>query len=228
MYGNSRGITSRQDEIHRNLERLLERHLASGFERPISDVSREAFVRVMADWDLAAPILLDSGCGVGWSTLSLAREYPDHFVIGVDQSSDRIERGKPGEQPPNLRFVRADLVDFWRLLRDDGIVLARHYLLYPNPWPKIGHLSRRWHGHAVFPVIPQLGGELELRTNWRIYADEFAFAMHWLTGSEVAVEAFETTEALTPFERKYRDSGQSLWRYRVDLRGLPGGAARSV
>jgi tRNA (guanine-N7-)-methyltransferase len=222
MYGNSRGITSRQDEVHRNLERLLERHLASGFERPISELAREAFAIAMAGWDGHAPVLLDSGCGVGWSTLTLAREYPDHYVIGVDQSSDRIERGKPGEQPPNLRFVRADLVDFWRLLREAGITLARHYLLYPNPWPKIGHLSRRWHGHAVFPVIPQLGGELELRTNWQIYADEFAFVMHRLTGSDAVAEPFEAINPLTPFERKYRDSGQTLWRYRIDLRGLPG------
>ncbi|MCX9158321.1 methyltransferase domain-containing protein [Niveibacterium sp. 24ML] len=222
MYGNSRGISSRQDTVHDKLERLLERHLASGFERPIPDVAREAFAKVMADHDASMPIVLDAGCGVGWSTLTLAREYPDHFVIGVDQSSDRIERGKPGEQAPNVRFVRADLVDFWRLLHLHGVRLARHYLLYPNPWPKIGHLSRRWHGHAVFPVIPLLGGELELRTNWRIYADEFALAMNRLTGHTDGVTEYQAPTPLTPFERKYRDSGQRLWRYCTDLRAHPG------
>lgn len=226
MYGNSRGISSRQDDVHRNLARLLERHLSSGFERPVSEVARDAFATVMADRDPSMPIVLDAGCGVGWSTLTLAREYPDHFVIGVDQSSDRIGRGKPGEQPPNVRFVRADLVDFWRLLHQHGVRLARHYLLYPNPWPKIGHLSRRWHGHAVFPVLPLLGGELELRTNWRIYAEEFAFAMNQLTGRADEVAEHQAPTPLTPFERKYRDSGQTLWRYSTDLRALPGTGVR--
>jgi hypothetical protein len=52
-------------------------------------------------------------------------------------------------------FVRADLVDYWRLLAEAGIGLARHYILYPNPWPKIGHLARRWHAHPVFPFVPR-------------------------------------------------------------------------
>ncbi|GAA5183715.1 tRNA (guanosine(46)-N7)-methyltransferase TrmB [Niveibacterium umoris] len=218
MYANSRGITSAQDSVHRNLDRLLQRHLASGFERPIGAATRDAYEAVMADWDGRAPLLLDAGCGVGWSTLALGRAHPQHFVIGVDQSEDRISRGKPDAQTNNVRFVRADLVDFWRLLRDAKIRLDRHYLLYPNPWPKIGHLSRRWHGHAVFPVIPQLGGLIELRTNWQIYADEFAWAMARVTGKESAPALYEALDPLTPFERKYRDSGQSLWRYQLDLR----------
>jgi len=103
------------------------------------------------------------------------------------------------------------------LLLADGIQLDRHFLLYPNPWPKIGHLSRRWHGHAVFPDLLALGGTLELRTNWRIYADEFAWAVARVSGCDAAVAAYETDAPLTPFERKYRDSGQTLWRYVVDL-----------
>jgi len=217
MYGNSRDIRSAQDDVHRNLERLLSRHLATPFTRPVSPVTQAAYAAAMAAWDRKRPLLLDAGCGVGWSTLALAREYPGHFVLGVDQSSDRIGRGKPGEVPDNAVFVRADLVDFWRLLLADGIQLDRHFLLYPNPWPKIGHLSRRWHGHAVFPDLLALGGTLELRTNWRIYADEFAWAVARVSDCDAAVAAYETDAPLTPFERKYRDSGQTLWRYVVDL-----------
>lgn len=224
MYANSRGISSAQDDVHAGLERLLQRHTGTTFERPIGAAAQEAFDGVMVGWDGRAGLILDAGCGVGWSTLSLARQYPDHFVIGVDQSADRIGRGKPGEQPANVRFVRADLVDFWRLLRDAHLTLDRHYLLYPNPWPKIGHLSRRWHGHAVFPVIPALGGVLELRSNWKIYVDEFAWAMARIAGVSALPAPFEAEDPLTPFERKYRDSGQVLWRYCVDLRAPSGSA----
>ena len=114
-------------------------------------------------------------------------------------------------------LIRADLVDFWRLLAENGIRLARHYNLYPNPWPKIGHLARRWHGHAVFPVWRELGGVLECRSNWRIYIEEMAQALTILAGQPVDVEPYATDDPTTPFEAKYLASGHDLWRCRVAL-----------
>ncbi|WP_341679410.1 methyltransferase domain-containing protein [Niveibacterium sp. SC-1] len=223
MYANSRTVESAQAGPHEKLAELVTRHMAEPFRKPISAHTGAAYEVVMRDWDGRAPLLLDAGCGVGWSTLALARAWPDHFVLGVDQSEDRIGRGKPADAPDNLRFVRADLVDFWRLLRRDGLKLDRHYLLYPNPWPKIGQLARRWQGHAVLPEMLALGGLLELRSNWKIYVEEFALAVTQVTGRAGRLREHEAPEPLTPFERKYRDSGQALWRYEVELRE---GAAR--
>ncbi len=220
MDGNSRFISSAQQGPHADLEELLRRHLAHPFRKPILDYNREAFVEAMAAWrawNPEAPLILDAGCGVGWSTLRIAERYPDHFVLGVDQSSDRLERGKPTVLPANGLLLRADLVDFWRLLAENGVRLARHYNLYPNPWPKIGHLARRWHGHAVFPVWRELGGELECRSNWRIYIEEMAIALSLLSGQPVAAEAYATDDPMTPFEKKYLASGHELWRCRVNF-----------
>jgi tRNA G46 methylase TrmB len=173
------------------------------------------------------PLILDAGCGVGLSTFHLARQFPDHFVVGVDQSSDRLARNTawPAALPDNLIRVRADLVDYWRLLHAEGIVLARHYLLYPNPWPKIGHLARRWHGHAVFPTVVALGGELECRSNWRIYIEECAAALTQLSGARVACEPYAPEAPITPFEQKYIASGHALWRCRAKLGPLADGGA---
>ena len=220
MDGNSRFISSAQQGPHADLEDLLRRHLAHPFRKPIFDYNREAFAEAMAAWrawNPDAPLILDAGCGVGWSTLRIAERYPDHFVLGVDQSSDRLERGKPTVLPANGRLIRADLVDFWRLLAENGVRLARHYNLYPNPWPKIGHLARRWHGHAVFPVWRELGGELECRSNWRIYIEEMAIALSLLSGQPVAAEPYATDDPMTPFEKKYLASGHDLWRCRVNF-----------
>jgi tRNA (guanine-N7-)-methyltransferase len=220
MSGNSRFIVSAQDGPHRDLEALVSRHLAHPFRKPILDYNRAAFATALAvrdAWRLGAPLILDAGCGVGWSTQRIAETYPDHFVFGVDQSVDRISRGRPLPMPENALLIRADLVDFWRLLAENGIRLARHYNLYPNPWPKIGHLARRWHGHAVFPVWCELGGELECRSNWRIYIEEMAQALTQLTGQLVAAEPYETDDPMTPFEKKYLASGHELWRCRVTL-----------
>lgn len=220
MRGNSRLIASAQDGTHRDLEALVRRHMAHPFRKPILDYNRAAFTAALAArdaWQPEAPLILDAGCGVGWSTQRLAERYPDHFVIGVDQSVDRISRGRPLPMPINALLIRADLVDFWRLLAESGIQLARHYNLYPNPWPKIGHLARRWHGHAVFPVWRDLGGEIECRSNWRIYIEEMAQALTLLTGQAVAAEPYETDDPMTPFEKKYLASGHELWRCRVGL-----------
>lgn len=220
MDGNSRFIASAQDGPHADLPALLARHLAHPFRKPILDYNRAALAAALAArdaWNPRAPLILDAGCGVGWSTLRIAADFPDHFVIGVDQSSDRIGRGKPLPLPGNAVLIRADLVDFWRLLAENGVRLARHYNLYPNPWPKIGHLARRWHGHAVFPVWRELGGIVECRSNWRIYIEEMAQALSLLSGCPVAAEAYATVDPMTPFEKKYLASGHDLWRCAVDF-----------
>ena len=219
-YANSRIPASAQQGVHEGLAARLERHLAAPFRKPYADYNRAAFEVSLEAWDGSAPLILDAGCGVGHSTIQLARAFPDHWVIGVDQSEDRLTRRKPYPEallPRNLVFVRADLVDYWRLLEEAGLRLARHYLLYPNPWPKIGHLGRRWHAHPVFPTLPRLGGVLECRSNWRVYIEELAFALARVTGQQLAWERFEAASPLTPFERKYRDSGQPLYRLAIDL-----------
>lgn len=219
-YANSRIPASAQQGPHDNLSRIVARHLAQPFRKPIADYNRAALEASLAGWDGRAPLILDAGCGVGHSTIQIARAHPDHWVIGVDQSEDRLQRRKPYPDallPTNMVFVRADLVDYWRLLDDAGLRLAQHYILYPNPWPKIGHLARRWHAHPVFPWIPRLGGRLECRSNWHVYIEEMAVALQLVLGREVPWEAFEARVPLTPFERKYRDSGQTLHRLVVEI-----------
>lgn len=95
----------------------------------------------------------------------------------------------------------------------------RHYLLYPNPWPKKAQLGRRWHGHPVFPTIVALGGVVECRSNWQTYIDEFGAALTQLTGKVVTTEVVPDDPAgpLTPFEEKYRRSGHRLWACRTQL-----------
>lgn len=221
MYANSRTIRSAQTRMHEQLASVVARHARTAFRKPVVAHNRIAFDASIAHWQAtgSAPLILDAGCGVGLSTMHLAARFPDHFVIGVDQSADRLARNIAwdGPVPANCVRIRADLVDYWRLMHDAGIRPARHYLLYPNPWPKIGHLGRRWHGHPVFPFIAALGGALECRSNWRIYIDECAAALGQLSGQHVPSEAYVALHPVTPFEKKYSASGHALWRCRIDL-----------
>ncbi|HSG88567.1 MAG TPA: methyltransferase domain-containing protein [Pseudomonadales bacterium] len=232
MHGNSRIVTSPQDGVHAELASRVRRHLTRPWQRPLQAHGRAAFAAVVdAVRAHAGALILDAGCGTGDSTAELARRHPDALVVGVDKSADRLRRGgervaaAAGAGQPLL--VRADLLDFWRLALAADWRPRRQFILYPNPWPKAAHLGRRWHGHPVFPTIVALGGELELRTNWQLYADEFAAALACV-GIEARVEAFDVAPdgmPLTPFEAKYLASGQRCWRLRADLDGArPGGA----
>lgn len=207
--------------MHDDLAQQVAKHAATVFRKPVTDYNRSAFEASIAAWQAhgRAPLILDAGCGVGLSTLHLAARHPDHFVIGIDQSADRLARQVqwPEAPPANCLRLRADLVDYWRLMLASGVRPARHYLLYPNPWPKKQHLGRRWHGHPVFPTVVALGGQLECRSNWRIYIDECAAALAQLTGMPVQTEPFDAVAPITPFEEKYRASGHALWRCRLAL-----------
>jgi len=88
-------------------------------------------------------------------------------------------------------------------------------LLYPNPWPKPAHLKRRWHGHPAFPVLLALGGEIELRCNWKIYAQEFALAVNYALHTSVAEVKIKPENGISPFEQKYLERQHSLYGVRV-------------
>ena len=217
-------IHTEQSSIHADLSKIVARHARHPFQKPIALHNQLAFDELTDQWAKRGfpPLILDSGCGVGESTLHIAQAHPDCFVVGVDQSQVRIQTQKTwwhAPVPENLLWLRADVVDFWRLLAaylaEHGQILRKHYILYPNPYPKIGQLHKRWHGHAVFPTLLRLGGTLEVRSNWGIYIQEFAAATTQLTHQTPEFWGELTNiQAITPFERKYQTRGEHLWGVR--------------
>lgn len=179
-------------------------------------------------------VILDSGCGTGESTIHIARRFPNNPVIGIDKSFARLNKaGNPvqtaGEDVPrNAFWIRAELLDFWRLALDrvksGEWTIPYHAVYYPNPWPKQSEATRRFHMHPIFPTLLALGGVTELRTNWEIYAREFAEATKIvlsecaeaeMTNKQITCESFEPSAPETAFERKYKEARQKLWRVTV-------------
>ncbi|MGE4071943.1 MAG: tRNA (guanosine(46)-N(7))-methyltransferase TrmB [Lysobacterales bacterium] len=217
MYANSAMVQTQQSGPHPRLLEVVERHRRHAYQRPFAEHSLAALARLQ-QWLAAHPdrqLILDSGCGTGASTAGLAQRFPECCVLGIDQSAARL--GRAGVEPANALRLRAPLEDLWRLMLAQGIRPLRHCLWYPNPWPKPEHLQRRWHGHPVFQQLLALGGSLELRSNWRLYVDEFALALQ-ACGHQGIISAIDASDApVSPFERKYRDSGHGLWRLSVEL-----------
>ena len=186
-------------------------------------------------------VILDSGCGTGESTIHIARRFPGIPVIGIDKSCARLNKaGNPSQTagedvPANAFWIRAELLDFWRLALDYAKAgkwtIPYHAVYYPNPWPKQSEATRRFHMHPIFPTLLALGETIELRTNWEIYAREFAEAARIVydeaakgdsapeqvrgdkeAGMTIKCESFDPEKPETAFERKYKEARQKLWR----------------
>lgn len=217
--GDSKVIVTNQPGIHEKLEALVLKHLAHPSKKPVQAHTQQAFdqanERVQQH---QGEVIFDSCCGVGQSTRLLAKMNPTALVIGIDKSAHRINRNDSElvdqtktQQVDNFMLVRADLNDFYRLAVAAKWPVSQHFILYPNPWPKAKHIQRRWHGSAVFPEILQVGTTLTLRSNWRLYLEEFQFAAA-LAGKQGEITLVEDSQALTPFEAKYKASGQPCWQ----------------
>ena len=235
-----RSVTSNQDDIYKNLEAVVRKYAATTFLRPVADHTREAFDKasdfVRSFYGSRATgrldLVLDSGCGTGESTLHLAKKFPNVPVIGIDKSAVRLSKagnerqlevsaGGSCDVPANAFWVRAELLDFWRLAFEKVYAgewqILHHALYYPNPWPKESEATRRFHLHPIFPTLLRLSPVTELRTNWDIYAREFAEAAHVLGDAlslqfKVELGAFNPENPETAFERKYKEARQQLWR----------------
>ena len=206
-------VQSEQTQPHSDLLAVVAKHIQYPWQKPIPEHTRQAGEAAL-EWLNSrdcSNIVLDSFCGTGLSSSLLAQRHPDACVIGLDKSADRLSRHCPNGI--NYRLFRAECEPFWRFLLERGVKISHHYMLYPNPWPKSGQLKRRIHGHPAFPLLKRLGGEVEVRSNWKIYVDEFADA--WAALSQPGVVSQLTIDApISLFERKYHDRGQTLWQFR--------------
>jgi len=208
----ARPVTTTQIGVHEKLEALVKRYQCSRSKRPVAEHTREAFSEVLAwldDWQ--GDIILDSCCGVGESTATLANRFPTARVVGLDKSAARLYKHHAYRHTSNnYQVIRADVNDFWRLAEEQGLVFTQHYLLYPNPYPKPSQVQKRWYASAVMPSLMAISNELEIRSNWLLYLEEFKYAAKCY-GKEGVITDIADNEPMTPFERKYRQSAQPCY-----------------
>jgi len=215
-------ITSNQEDVHPKLEEIVTKHLNSQFRRPIAAHTQLAFDKIKEQVELyrqsdGSSLIFDSCCGTALSTRKIAIMYPNSLVIGIDRSIKRLSKACAEVLPSNMILVQAECADFWRLALQAGWQLEKHFLLYPNPYPKSCHFKRRWHGHPAYPSLLALGGSIEVRSNWILYVKEFYEAFRiakpeLITLNSSAIEVFIPNDYLTLFEKKYHQSGQDLYR----------------
>ena len=218
--GNSREVCEATPDDR--VRPIVMRHLRTVYRKPIQPHNQIAFEWLQDTLGPDPRLVVDAGCGTGVSTERLAARHDGGWIVGVDKSAARLARGvgydpdRVGLKRDRCVWIRTDLIDFWRLSMAAGWRFTHQYLLYPNPWPKPTHLTRRWHGHPVFPTLIALSRELTLRTNWRTYAVEVGHALDAM-GRAHTLRA-HVPDGLTPFEAKYAASGHRITELRMSPR----------
>lgn len=211
-----------QQFLREDLAEIVTTHLHARWQRPIAAHSRAAFDAIRDRVEASTqPLIIDSCCGTGDSTRYLAAAFSGSLVLGVDKSAHRLARHRKGEQDDYV-MLRADVNDFWRLAADAGWQPARHYLLYPNPYPKASQIRKRWYASPAFPALLKLGGILTVRANWELYAQEFVHALG-AAGFAATVQKLALETPITGFERKYLERGNALFEVVCDLEADPDG-----
>jgi len=219
MFQQAREITTTQLDVSDKLEALVDKYKTNENLRPISEHTQLAFEQTL-DWldGRNQSLILDSCCGVGESTAKIASAHPESIVIGLDKSAVRLNKHEfYAQEQHNYIVVRADVNDFWRLAHQAGWSLYKHFLLYPNPYPKPTQVQKRWHASPAMPDLIQLSGDLQVRSNWRLYLQEFEVALAMYGKTSQLNEAIKGNLITTPFERKYIASGQSCWQLNCAL-----------
>jgi tRNA (guanine-N7-)-methyltransferase len=126
-----------------------------------------------------ARFVWEVGCGHGHFLTAYAKAHPAEACIGIDITSDRIERAerKRGRaRLENLHFVRADAEDFLAVMPERAKFTAI-FILFPDPWPKRRHHKNRVvkpEFLAAAAARAQKGTALYFRTDHEPYFREVA------------------------------------------------------
>ena len=139
----------------------------------------------------------------------------------------------------NILLLRADLIDFWHQCYissswKNTVQIYKHYILYPNPYPKKPRLKSRFYAHPAFPLlmlsIMSEDGlyhtndtQLIIRSNWKGYLEEFALAVkvwdeaglpfNYARGVAKLVEHASYTYALQGPDRINSDNGMPMTNF---------------
>lgn len=110
------------------------------FRDGIGMVNRPTFANDLASWVQQLPEVarrlrvgghvLDAGCGVGWSTIALAKAFPNATIVGVDLDAnsirDAVRNADTAGVGNRVRFVETNALDESRLRAEapDGFELV--------------------------------------------------------------------------------------------------------
>ncbi len=156
---------------------------------------------------------LEIGAGDGEFAVQRAKSCPDSCFIAIEKSRalfNRMRKRYQEQSLPNLWVFHTNAV-WWITHFVEEKSLNKIYILYPNIYIKPRQCNLRWFNRpfmAHLLACLKVNGEMEIRTNDRVYYEECKLKMtHYHCIKKVQDLHLEKAPC-TAFERKYMAQGQ--------------------
>ncbi len=120
-------------------------------------------------------IWLEIGFGGGEHLIAQAERRPDVGFIAAEPFNEGMAKALVGIEEKNLSNIRLHMGDAREIvsrLKDASI--ARAFILFADPWPKVRHHKRRLIQEDFIAELARVirpGGGLRLATDWADYAE---------------------------------------------------------
>ena len=170
-----------------------------------------------ASFGRAAPLEVDLGCGDGAFLVALAQQYPERNFIGIERMPGRVHSTarKIGDRAlAHARVLHADILHALQdLIPPESVDVF--YLMFPDPWPKRRHGSRRTFNAAFLARVARAlkrGGLLRVATDDTPYFTSMqSIAM---TTRDLGLEQDDAQDLPTStFEARFRATGLAIHRF---------------
>lgn len=166
FYGRRSGKTLRKSQaLH--LNETLPGIAPKGIE--VADNPERTPIDLLALFSNERPVWLEIGFGGGEHLLHMAQTYPDINFIGCEAFINGVAKLVPliaEHDIKNTRIHMGDARDMLEVLPEASI--SKAFLLYPDPWPKKRHHSRRFVNTENMNAISKAlkpGAELRIATD---------------------------------------------------------------
>lgn len=167
-----------------------------------------------------APLEFDLGCGDGSFLTALAAAHPERDFLGVEKMPGRVRtacRRIGDRQLSNARVLQLEISHAVHLLPRRSI--DAFYLLFPDPWPKRRHHSRRIVTADFLRAIARAlkpDGLVRIKTDQMDYFVAIQKSLREAPQLSANLEDEEPDLPKTTFEKRFLASGASI--YWLELR----------
>jgi tRNA (guanine-N7-)-methyltransferase len=172
-----------------------------------------------ATFGRTAPVVLEIGFGMGFTTAEIAAARLDTDFIGIEVHGPGVGnmfKLIAEQQLTNVRVIQHDAVEVLRDMIPD-VSLAGVHVYFPDPWPKKRHLKRRL---IQSPLVAQLaaklvpGGYLHCATDIEDYGQQMLDVLSAEPLLENTADGFAPRpdyRPLTKFEARGLRLGHGVW-----------------
>lgn len=121
----------------------------------------------------ACEVWLEIGFGAGEHLVRQATKNPNVGIIGAEPYLNGVARllsAIEADRPGNIRVLADDVRPLMQVMADE--TLARVFILFPDPWPKLRHHRRRLINTQLLDTLARLmrdGAELRVATDDQNY-----------------------------------------------------------